>query len=537
MSKDGISKAKQEIISSPKNARFYGIRFVEPLTNEDRWQPLKPAQHLDRASDSYGYIAPQLPAQNDLLMANSENLKQHEDCLNLNIYSADVTARLPVMVWIHGGGFTIGSGSLPAYHGSELAKNQNVVVVSINYRLGSLGFLRLCDITNGGICSTGNEGLFDQISALKWIKRYIHHFGGDNSNITLFGESAGAMSIACLLAMPQSKGLFHKAILQSGAGHSYHTKQQANELGQYFINTAKQLGYEIEQLKQLTTTQLLAIQQQVLSTPGVYKKFGILPFKPVIDGLHLPLPPHQAIAQGCAKDITIIAGTNDDEWTLFAQLLKQKIDSPEQLKKGLGNLLSAEQIAQCIPLMSQQLDKRKRRLTAQNLLNEALTNYWFHQPCHRLLTAQLAAGGIAYGYKFGRKTSIEALGSTHITEIGFVFANIDTSLHGQEARVMALSNEIQQYWGCFAHDKRTSMQPPTALSPALADMHTCSLNSSCTTPPLDWPPYQDQLLNKNNSNTEYFYLYFGHDHTNIGMLAKAEVEFWAQLIDQQLASF
>ena len=124
------------------------------------------------------------------------------------------------MVWIHGGAFTIGSGSQSLYDGSVLARRGDVVVVTVNYRLGPLGFLRLADVTNGKIPSSGNEGMLDQVAALEWVRDNIAEFGGDPGNVTIFGESAGGMSVGTLLAMPAARGLFHKAIPQSGACHT-----------------------------------------------------------------------------------------------------------------------------------------------------------------------------------------------------------------------------------------------------------------------------------------------------------------------------
>lgn len=510
---DDINRDDKKPDPSHKTKHFLGINFVEPFTKSHRWQRLQTVPTVYQSHQERGAIAPQLPSTNDLLMANGEDLRQHEDCLNLNIFSADVTAKLPVMVWIHGGGFTIGSGSLPTYNGEKLAKDQNVVVVSINYRLGSLGFLRLCDVTEGVIDSTGNEGLFDQISALQWIQKHIHHFGGDNANVTVFGESAGAMSIACLLAMPQAKGLFHKAILQSGAGHSYHSKERANELGKYFLEVAMRLGHSVEQLADLPTHDLLAIQQHMLATPEIYKKFGVLPFKPVIDEEHLLLAPHDAIAQGCAKDITIIAGTNDDEWTLFAQIINQNIDSIEQLTYALSPLLTAQDITQCLELMTQQIRQRNLTVNAQNLLNETLSNYWFHQPCHRLLAAQANAGGQAFGYKFGRKTVVETLGSTHITEIGYVFACTDRNFHGESARVKELTQEIQQYWGYIAHHQPNN----TTL--------------------ISWPKYRPANSQKQRSVGQFQYLYFNHDASYVDIIDQNLTAFWANISDLKLSLF
>src|SRR6202158_1436116 len=151
----------------------------------------------------------------------SSTTSSPKTCLYLNVWTPGLDAkRRPVMVWIHGGGFTIGAGSQGIYDGSVLTKRGDVVIVSVNYRLGPLGFLRLADITNGRIPSTGSEGMLDQVAALEWVRDNMAEFGADPDNVTIFGESAGGMSVGTLLAMPTARTLFHKAIPQSGSCHT-----------------------------------------------------------------------------------------------------------------------------------------------------------------------------------------------------------------------------------------------------------------------------------------------------------------------------
>ncbi|MFT6692626.1 MAG: para-nitrobenzyl esterase, partial [Colwellia sp.] len=332
-------KQKNIIISS-----FLGINYAKSVEKKFRWSTSSVKKFVIRHNNTLGFVAPQLPQPNDLLAGMSLNqpeIIQHEQCLNLNVYSPDEMGKLPVMVWIHGGGFQVGSGSLPAYEGKKLAQSAKVVVVSLNYRLGALGFLRLCDITDGAINSTGNEGLGDQITALKWIQQNINNYGGNNNNITIFGESAGAMSIACLLASPAAKGLFHKAILQSGASHTYSSVDKANNVAKEFINSANALGFTTKDLTSMSTNDILSVQQHFLKRPDIYKKFGILPFSPVVEKDLLPLPPHDAIKKGCAKDIVLLAGTNTDEWTLFAAMTGQNLKTVDSVQLSLQSLMAS----------------------------------------------------------------------------------------------------------------------------------------------------------------------------------------------------
>jgi para-nitrobenzyl esterase len=483
--------------------QFLGVCYSTSIADEKRWQASEVRSKVSTELANIGPVAPQLTSINPITMSPNIAFKQNEECLNLNIFTPDLDKNLPVMVWIHGGGFQSGSASLPEYDGTKLATAGNMVVVSISYRLACLGFLRLCDLSHGVIPSTGNEGLGDQITALKWIQNNIHHFGGDKNNVTLFGESAGAMSIACLLASPVANTLFHKAILQSGAGHTYSSVEKANKVAAEFINSANQLGFTLDQLPSLSSDALLRIQAHFLARPDVYQKFGILPFTPVIENQLLPKPPHEAIAQGKAKHIILMAGTNTDEWTFFAALLQQNIASKEALNDSLSQLVDANDIDKCLTQIDEQLNSRNRPINCQNQLSEMYCEFWFAQPCHRLLDNQIKAGGLAFRYLLGRRSLIEQFGCTHAADIGFVFGTTDAHFQGQEPRVSQLVNEIQSSWAAFVHNDT----PTTAENP--------------------WPSYDEDLR----------FMVFDHDHSYLAKHSLKSIDFWSRVSDQKLASF
>jgi para-nitrobenzyl esterase len=483
--------------------QFLGVCYSTSIADEKRWQASEVRSKVSTELANIGPVAPQLTSINPITMSPNIAFKQNEECLNLNIFTPDLDKNLPVMVWIHGGGFQSGSASLPEYDGTKLASAGNVVVVSINYRLACLGFLRLCDISHGIIPSTGNEGLGDQITALKWIQESIHHFGGDRQNVTVFGESAGAMSIACLLASPVANTLFHKAILQSGAGHTYSSIEKANMVASEFVNSANQLGFAIEQFPVLSIEALLSIQAHFLARPDVYKKFGILPFTPVIENELLPLPPHEAITKGRAKHIIILAGTNADEWTFFAALLQQNITSKEALEGAIYQLIDAKDIYPCLTQIDEQLNNRNQPVSYQNQLSEVYCEFWFAQPCHRLLDNQIKAGGRAFRYKLGRRSPKEQFGCTHSADIGFVFDTTDAYFHGRKPRVSQLVHEIQSSWAAFAHNDT----PATTENP--------------------WPSYEENMC----------YMLFDHQHSYLTEHSPKSIDFWSRVSDQKLASF
>lgn len=480
-----------------------GIDYSSPVAAQKRWRPSQVLDSFPVVAGNIGPVAPQIPLVSPVDGSRLLKFKQHENCLNLNIYAAVGKKKQPVMVWIHGGGFQGGSGSLPEYDGKKLASTGDVVVVSINYRLGCLGFLRLCDLSDGAIASTGNEGLGDQITALNWIQDNIHYFGGDKHNVTVFGESAGAMSIACLLASPAAKGLFHKAILQSGAGHTYSSIEKANKVAAEFINSASHLGFSIGELPNLGIDDLLGVQAHFLSRPEVYQQFGVLPFTPVIENQLLPLPPHEAISNGSAKNIILMSGTNTDEWTFFAAILRQQISTKEELTAALAPLFPADTQAHLIEWANKQLSCQTKPQSLQQLLSTIHTELWFAEPCHRVLQSQLDGGGIAYRYKLGRRSPIEKFGCTHVADIGYVFAQTNTDFHGDEPRVRYLVEEIQSYWTRIAKYG------------APADSEDI------------WPSYDNDLA----------MMFFDHDASYLAHHDQATVNIWSAVSNQKLASF
>ena len=256
-----------------------------------------------------------------------------DESLNLNIWTGDVRGRAPVMVWLHGGGFLNGSGSMPCYDGTAFARD-GVVLVTLNYRLGAPGYLYLG-------AGTGNLGLLDQISALTWVRANIAAFGGDPENVTVFGESAGAMSIGTLLATPAAAGLFRRAVLQSGAAHQAHDAASARLVTARF---ADMLGIEPTRaaFARVPVERMVAAQPdlraQLWSDPDP-ARWGqaaatMLPFEPVVDGAVLPEDPVAVIARGEGHDVQVLIGCNLDEFRLFTVPTGQFDALPEAVARA-----------------------------------------------------------------------------------------------------------------------------------------------------------------------------------------------------------
>src|SRR5271166_5221367 len=298
---------------------FKGIPFAKPPIGPLRWLPPERPNSWGGLHDArrFGHVAPQNRTMNSALAAMRIEEPQSEDCLYLNVWTPGLhRTQRPVMVWIHGGAFSIGSGSQAIYDGSVLAGRGGVVLVTINYRLGPLGFLRLADLTNGKIPAGGNEGILDQIAALEWVRDNIAEFGGDPGNVTIFGESAGGMSVGTLLAAPAARGLFHKAIPQSGACHTGAPRERANRNAERIMSKLGASG--VDAIRALTPEQLL---KGTLLADGKTPdpEFGMA-YQPVIDGVVIPRMPIEMVTDGASSDVAIMVGSTLDEWKLFAPM-------------------------------------------------------------------------------------------------------------------------------------------------------------------------------------------------------------------------
>ncbi len=437
---------------------FKGVPFAAPPVGARRWlPPEKPASWTGvRDARRFGAVGYQNPLLLNALSAMVVDGEQSEDCLSLNVWTPALDRkRRPVMVWIHGGAFTIGSGSQALYDGSVLARRGGVVVVTINYRLGPLGYLRLVDLTNGKIPASGSEGMLDQVAALEWVRDNIAEFGGDPGNVTIFGESAGGMSVGTLLAMPSARGLYHKAIPQSGASHTGAPAARASHIAERVLSRLRVQPGDAAAIRALTPAQLLT---------GALLDDGKTPdpelgmaYQPVVDGTFVPRTAFEMVADGNASGVAVMVGTTLDEWKLFSVM---DPGLPKLDRTGLGARMSRRLTAPAADALIETYEKaraqRGESVTPAELFTAIETDRIFRIPGVRLAQVHGRHDSRVYSYLFTWPSPAMggALGSCHALELGFVFGTNHIpgmpAFAGTGPAAEKLAMQMQDAWLAFA---------------------------------------------------------------------------------------
>lgn len=433
---------------------FAGIPFAAPPVGELRFSP--PERHPGwpgvRDATRFGPVSVQAAGSLEALAGGGEP-DWDEDCLYLNVQTPALDdARRPVMVWIHGGGFTSGAGSIPWYDGARFVRHGDVVVVTINYRLGALGWLHLGEI-DPHLQGSGNNGLLDQVAALEWVRDNIAAFGGDPDQVTIFGESAGGMSVATLMGTPRAKGLFHRAIAQSGAAHNVWPAADAAEVTDRLLAA---LGVsDVDALRSVSAAQILDAQQKVtaeITSDRARRRAGSglgLPFGPVVDGVVLLQPPLESVVEGSSSGVPLLVGSTRDEWMLFGLMLRSVEDESTILRR-LGRMVEdPHQVAAAY--------RQARAGSSHDAIWSAImTDRIFRIPAIRLAEAQLphATGGVfMYLFEWASTAFGGRLGSCHALEIPFVFDNLDkggVELFTGENPPQTLADTMHLAWLRFA---------------------------------------------------------------------------------------
>ena len=432
----------------PDGMRVYrGIPYAAPPIGSQRWQPpgaVAPWEG-ERSALEFGKICPQLPTL--VAMTGEAFPTTDEDCLFLNVWTAAAPGdNLPVMVWIHGGGLTLGWSNQVGYEGSEFAK-RGVVLVSINYRLGALGFLAHPELSaESAEGVSGNYGFLDQVAALEWVKRNITTFGGDPSNVTIFGESAGGTSVHALMASPRARGLFHRAIAQSPWVNETNITHLTEDSPS--VKSSHALG--VSWAKAMTGSDSPSLTElRALEPDAINKKAQAFSAVATIDGKFLPAPTEDIFLSGRQASVPMIVGTNTDEGTLFMQMI------PAGTREAFVGLLGtvygerAKEVAALYP------SSDAKELRAQ--VNAYLTDGWFLRASRNMLLGHTKVEAPAYQYNFTRQSpAMPMLGAHHAAELGYVFNTLQSDAYGDTDDALAAA--MIEYWVQFARTGDPNVQ-------------------------------------------------------------------------------
>ncbi|MEU4673807.1 carboxylesterase family protein [Amycolatopsis sp. NPDC023774] len=410
---------------------FLGVPYAEPPVGPLRFRPPRPVGRWTGVRDATRFAA-RAPQPE----VTGRGFTGEEDCLHVNIYAPAAPGPYPVLVWIHGGGGVMGS---PHQFDASAYARRGVVVVTVGYRLGVLGMLRLPGV------SEGNLSLHDQVLALEWVRDNVAAFGGDVDRITLAGQSNGGRTVGTLLAVPRTRGLFHRAIVQSGTGVGsvVHTPAEGETVAAALL---ADLGVSAAELATLPVTRILEAQQRVAAASG-----KLVTYRVIVDGDLLPRYPGEAVADGAARDVRVLTGTTADEQDLFSWL---QTGRAKLLGTG-STMLDDETIAKGVVAYRELLptwpeDQLRNRVRTAG-------DWWL--PAIRLAEAQHAAGGTAWMYRLDWRIAPrgKGLGAVHGLDLPLMFDDISNKnwrflfapAKPDPARLQAMATRMFDVWVRF----------------------------------------------------------------------------------------
>jgi para-nitrobenzyl esterase len=432
---------------------FKGVRYGAPPVGDLRFKPPHKPEPWTEVADAFQYGSRAIQSSGGP-SAETRTPAMSEDCLFLNVWSPGIdNKKRPVMVWLHGGGFSSGSGGDAISEGGNLARKGDVVVVSVNHRLNVFGYLQLSKDWGPEYVSSGQAGILDIVLSLEWVHDNIARFGGNPGNVTIFGESGGARKVPMLMAMPTAKGLFHKAIIESGSGLDAPSAEEATALGRELL---KKLGIkegDREALKRAGTQAIFNAQPALppAASPAGQLTMPIGGFVPCVDGIALPRKPFIPDAPPISAKIPVLIGSNKDEMTIFrvrdpklgastyedfaAYMHKQLPDKAEALIPALRKAFPDYSPGHLITVM------------------ETLKGYWIATVLQAERKAAQNAAPV-YAYLLAWETPVDGgrLRAHHALDLPLVFNNVETSrsMVGPGPDPQKVADQMSSAWIAFA---------------------------------------------------------------------------------------
>jgi len=445
--------------------RFLGVPYAQSIAGRNRFAPPKPVEPWDNILQTIRFAnsspqqvsdptssSPVTPA-----FAEPDYVKMGDSCLALNIWTpqgADGT--LPVMVWLHGGGWTSGSGSCLIYDGENLAASGKAVVVTINHRLGASGLTDFSRVLGGEFSKSSNLGIRDIIAALEWVRDNIKAFGGDPELVTIFGESGGGWKVNTMLGVPSAKGLFHRAIVESGPLTRFMSPEEADKIANEVLKELGVTPETSEKLYEISYRDVLDAEAAVLAkTPMSFNAPGFpTGFWPVIDGDIIPSHVYDSVAAPCGADVPLLIGQNGTEFTLF--MLRDKAAYSldyNGLKERITRIFGAEAASKIIALYTKEFPD----YDFSGLYFRIFSDYAMGTLSSEIMDVRSVTGSApTYSYRFDWQTRNfdGKLYSPHTIEIPFVFNNVNTKagivMTGGGEKVAVLAKKVSNAWIEFA---------------------------------------------------------------------------------------
>ena len=442
-------------------AVFKNIPFAQPPVGDLRWrEPLPEKAWIGvRDATAFGPMCHQ---------SGNQQLPHSEDCLQLNIWTPQwpMASPSPVMVWFHGGAFVHGAGSETMFHGERLVAQEDIVLVTVNHRLGILGYTALGETCGEEFDGSGVVGMLDAVAALRWVRDNVEAFGGDPANVTIFGQSGGGCKVSTLLAMPDACGLFRKAIVQAGPGLRVTDQARGQELASDLLSAFDLQPTKAGKLQELPLDQILAYQRELTQRSGLFG--GGMLIAPVIDDTHLPRQPFDPVAPAISVGVPLLIGTNTDEAAMFltedpsyrTDITSQ--DVRERLKDTLDD--AADRVVS-------HYEAAHPELPPHRVLSRILSDVSLRLPSIRLAERKLDGGSAPvymYLFTYGTEVLNGLLGSCHSLELPFVFSTVDRiPFAGDRPERFEVAKTMGRVWASFA---RTGSPGPVGMP--------------------SWPPYE-----------------------------------------------